>query len=208
MRRSVKLITHLHLLQRSRKVALYFYSPIRLHTTIRKNRSTFSFSLFSIFACLSAHSVVIYSSFLYCGYIRYKLCPNWPSSRVQVSLTRKLLLLRVLPMLVQCCSHACTQLYGFVGRIFPFFVRVAVLDVFVSCFRCNLLGVWPPCLPSHIAQNATIYFNVNMLLCFMCRFGINRQLIDFVVLGTGGELLWIRYWTFGFHEMLGNYRVA
>jgi hypothetical protein len=22
------------------------------------------------------------------------------------------------------------------------------------------------------------------------------------------ELLWIRYWTFGFHEMLGNYRVA
>jgi hypothetical protein len=25
---------------------------------------------------------------------------------------------------------------------------------------------------------------------------------------TGGELLWIRYWTFGFHEMLGNYRVA
>jgi hypothetical protein len=27
-------------------------------------------------------------------------------------------------------------------------------------------------------------------------------------IGTGGELLWIRYWTFGFHEMLGNYRVA
>jgi hypothetical protein len=27
-------------------------------------------------------------------------------------------------------------------------------------------------------------------------------------LGTGGELLWIRYWTFGFHEMLGNYRVS
>jgi hypothetical protein len=25
---------------------------------------------------------------------------------------------------------------------------------------------------------------------------------------TGGELLWIRYWTFGFHEMLGNYLVA
>jgi hypothetical protein len=24
----------------------------------------------------------------------------------------------------------------------------------------------------------------------------------------GGELLWIRYWTFGFHEMLRNYRVA
>jgi hypothetical protein len=24
-------------------------------------------------------------------------------------------------------------------------------------------------------------------------------------IGTGGELLWIRYWTFGFHEMLGNY---
>jgi hypothetical protein len=27
-------------------------------------------------------------------------------------------------------------------------------------------------------------------------------------IGTGGELLWIRYWTFGFHKMLGNYRVA
>jgi hypothetical protein len=27
-------------------------------------------------------------------------------------------------------------------------------------------------------------------------------------IGTGGELLWIRYWTFGFHEMLGNYLVA
>jgi hypothetical protein len=26
-------------------------------------------------------------------------------------------------------------------------------------------------------------------------------------IGTGGELLWIRYWTFGFHKMLGNYRV-
>jgi hypothetical protein len=25
---------------------------------------------------------------------------------------------------------------------------------------------------------------------------------------TGGELLWIRYWTFGFQKMLGNYRVA
>jgi hypothetical protein len=25
---------------------------------------------------------------------------------------------------------------------------------------------------------------------------------------TGGEILWIRYWTFGFHKMLGNYRVA
>jgi hypothetical protein len=27
-------------------------------------------------------------------------------------------------------------------------------------------------------------------------------------IGTGGELLWIRYWNFGFHEMLWNYRVA
>jgi hypothetical protein len=27
-------------------------------------------------------------------------------------------------------------------------------------------------------------------------------------IGTGGELLWIRCWTFGFLEMLGNYRVA
>jgi hypothetical protein len=27
-------------------------------------------------------------------------------------------------------------------------------------------------------------------------------------IGTGGELLWIRYWTFGSHEMLGNYRMA
>jgi hypothetical protein len=26
-------------------------------------------------------------------------------------------------------------------------------------------------------------------------------------IGTGGELLWTRYWTFGFHEMLGNYYV-
>jgi hypothetical protein len=25
---------------------------------------------------------------------------------------------------------------------------------------------------------------------------------------TSGELFWIRSWTFGFHEMLGNYRVA
>jgi hypothetical protein len=27
-------------------------------------------------------------------------------------------------------------------------------------------------------------------------------------MGTGGELLWIRYWTFGFHQILGNYRVS
>jgi hypothetical protein len=27
-------------------------------------------------------------------------------------------------------------------------------------------------------------------------------------IGTGGKLLWIRYWTYGFHEMPGNYRVA
>jgi hypothetical protein len=27
-------------------------------------------------------------------------------------------------------------------------------------------------------------------------------------IGTGGELLWIRYWTFEFHEMLGSYLVA
>jgi hypothetical protein len=27
-------------------------------------------------------------------------------------------------------------------------------------------------------------------------------------IGTGGEFLWIRYRTFGFHEMLGNYLVA
>jgi hypothetical protein len=27
-------------------------------------------------------------------------------------------------------------------------------------------------------------------------------------IGTGGELLWIRYWTFGFHKMLGNYRAS
>jgi hypothetical protein len=27
-------------------------------------------------------------------------------------------------------------------------------------------------------------------------------------IGTGGELLWIRYWTFGFHKMLENYRVS
>jgi hypothetical protein len=27
-------------------------------------------------------------------------------------------------------------------------------------------------------------------------------------IGTGGELLLIRYFTLGFHEMLGNYRVA
>jgi hypothetical protein len=27
-------------------------------------------------------------------------------------------------------------------------------------------------------------------------------------IGTGVELLWIRYWALGYHEMLGNYRVA
>jgi hypothetical protein len=27
-------------------------------------------------------------------------------------------------------------------------------------------------------------------------------------IGTGGQLLWIEYWNFGFHKMLGNYRVA
>jgi hypothetical protein len=26
-------------------------------------------------------------------------------------------------------------------------------------------------------------------------------------IGTGGELLWIRYWTFGFHRMLEKCRV-
>jgi hypothetical protein len=27
-------------------------------------------------------------------------------------------------------------------------------------------------------------------------------------IGTGGELLWIRYWALWFHKMLGNYRVS
>jgi hypothetical protein len=27
-------------------------------------------------------------------------------------------------------------------------------------------------------------------------------------IGAGGELLWIRYWTSGFHKLLGNYRVS
>jgi hypothetical protein len=27
-------------------------------------------------------------------------------------------------------------------------------------------------------------------------------------IGTGGKLLWIRYWTFGFHKLLANYRVS
>jgi hypothetical protein len=27
-------------------------------------------------------------------------------------------------------------------------------------------------------------------------------------IGTGGELLWIRNWTFGFRKMLGSYRVS
>jgi hypothetical protein len=27
-------------------------------------------------------------------------------------------------------------------------------------------------------------------------------------IGTGWELLWLRYWTFGFLKMLGNYRLA
>jgi hypothetical protein len=37
--RSVKLTTHLHLLPRSRLMELYFHSPIRLHTAVRKHRS-------------------------------------------------------------------------------------------------------------------------------------------------------------------------
>jgi hypothetical protein len=32
--------------------------------------------------------------------------------------------------------------------------------------------------------------------------------VNWLRIGTGGELLWMRLWTFGFHEMLGNYRVA
>jgi hypothetical protein len=32
--------------------------------------------------------------------------------------------------------------------------------------------------------------------------------IGLAQIGTGGELLWIRYWTFGFHKMLGSYPVA
>jgi hypothetical protein len=27
-------------------------------------------------------------------------------------------------------------------------------------------------------------------------------------IGTGGELLWIRYWIFEFHKVQGNYRMA
>jgi hypothetical protein len=27
-------------------------------------------------------------------------------------------------------------------------------------------------------------------------------------IGTNGELLWIRYWDFELHNMLGNYRVT
>jgi hypothetical protein len=32
--------------------------------------------------------------------------------------------------------------------------------------------------------------------------------LEWLRIGTGGELLWIRYWTFRFHKMLGNYRVS
>jgi hypothetical protein len=32
--------------------------------------------------------------------------------------------------------------------------------------------------------------------------------LDWLRIGTGGELLWIRYWTFVFHKMLGNHRVS
>jgi hypothetical protein len=38
--------------------------------------------------------------------------------------------------------------------------------------------------------------------------GVMRTGLVWLRIGTGGELVWIRYWTFGFHEMLGNYLVA
>jgi hypothetical protein len=38
------------------------------------------------------------------------------------------------------CSHACVQFYYFVGRISLLFRSVAVLDMFVCCIGCTLLG--------------------------------------------------------------------
>jgi hypothetical protein len=35
-----------------------------------------------------------------------------------------------------------------------------------------------------------------------------RTMPGWLRIGTGAELLWIWNWTYGFHEMLGNYRVA
>jgi hypothetical protein len=44
--------------------------------------------------------------------------------------------------------------------------------------------------------------------CERDRMGLVWTGLVWVRIGTGGELLWIRWWTFGFHKMLGNYQVA
>jgi hypothetical protein len=48
-------------------------------------------------------------------------------------------------ILVLCCSKERVQFYGFVCRNVFFFRCLAVLDVFVCCMRCTLLGDWPSC---------------------------------------------------------------
>jgi hypothetical protein len=38
--------------------------------------------------------------------------------------------------------------------------------------------------------------------------GVTWTVLVWRRIGTGGELLWIRYWTYGFHKTEENYRVA
>jgi hypothetical protein len=51
--------------------------------------------------------------------------------------------------LVLCCNHARVQFYCIL-RIFLLFQCVAVLDVFVCCIRCTLLGCWDIFKSSHL----------------------------------------------------------
>jgi hypothetical protein len=68
--------------------------------------------------------------------------PNWPSSSVQVlhcgSYKATAVAAESFLRLIQCCSHACVQFYGFDGRICRLFRCVAVFMCLHSCMKVSL----------------------------------------------------------------------
>jgi hypothetical protein len=56
-----------------------------------------------------------------------------------------------------------------------------------------------------VVHRLEIYLNSSVIYIYMYCY---ETLAFELSIGTGVELLWFRYWTFGFHKMLGNYRMA
>jgi hypothetical protein len=97
---------------------------------------------FSVYVQLRLLFTLLFST----ATIQYMARPNWPSSSVQLCLTRQLQMPPVHFRLPLRWSHACVQIYGFVCGIFLLSWSLVVLNVFVCCIRCTVLGRRSSCL--------------------------------------------------------------